>query len=420
MKKIALLIVTLLVATAFSGIWCYADAPDSSYQLTLSDEFNGTELNTDMWYHRTGNPYGGRNLAENVRIANGKLYLDYTKTDGIYSGGGIVTNNYLPYGYYETKAKIFTGVNGFHSSFWTAGGILEIDCFEIDSNQGTTTAPPPFYNLHYWWADHSMLGGKSFYNNAAGNGFTSDWFVAGFEWLPGKIIFYCNGKEVGSVNPDVYSPSNLWLTAVAVPDWHKNSDGTYNIDDSKMDANGYFGSSEYEYFHYYNKKLKGVNLLGNSHFELNRNTTATNICSFTVTKNAVSLKTPYAHNGYCAAYLSDTAELGQNLNNIASGNYTFEGYFKTKGSTAATISVYDADGTLLKSASIPQCNDWTLVSLKDVSVTDSAYAVVKTTSGVLLADDLSFYCQEGDATYANYQEGDYKNYNTLPANTDYP
>lgn len=418
MKKLTLLILVVALLTAM-GISCFASAPDSSYELVFSDEFDGTELNTDVWKYRTGDAYGGKNLKENVRITDGKLYLDYTKTDGIYSGAGIITDFNLPYGYYETKAKIFTGVNGLHTSFWTAGGILEIDAFEADSNQGSS-APIPQYNLHYWWADHSMVGGTNFDNNTDGNTSTSDWFISGFEWLPGKIIFYSNGKVVGTVSPDVFSPSDLWLTAVATPDWHINENGTYNIDDSKMDANGYFGSSEYEYFRYYSKKLKGVNLLGNGHFELNRTKTNTTISSFDVIKNAVPVKSPFAHKGYCFALLSDTAELGQTLKYLPAGNYTFEGYFKTKTDTSATLSVYDKDNNLLKSVSVPQCNDWTLVSLKDIAVADSAYVVVKSTAGSLMADDLAFYCQEGDTTYEGYEESNYKKYNALPENTEQP
>ena len=67
-------------------------APGDGYELMFRDDFNGSTLNADLWAIRGGAPYGGQNLVENVRVANGKLNLDYTKTNGIYSGGGILTN----------------------------------------------------------------------------------------------------------------------------------------------------------------------------------------------------------------------------------------------------------------------------------------------------------------------------------------
>ena len=122
MRKSLLLVLLVAVITVLSGTMCLADAPDSSYIMVLNDEFDGTNLNTDIWAYRTGEPYGGKNLQENVRVSDGKLYLDYRKVDGFYTGGGVLTLANLPYGYYETKAKTYTGANGFHTSFWTAAG----------------------------------------------------------------------------------------------------------------------------------------------------------------------------------------------------------------------------------------------------------------------------------------------------------
>lgn len=407
MKKIVLFITAILVISVFSGIICCAAAPDSSYQLTFSDEFNGTELNMDLWHHRLGTTYGGKNIAENVRVSNGKLYLDYTKTDGIYSGAGIITNDFLPYGYYETKAKFFNGVKGLHTSFWTAGGALEIDGFESDTSTSTGT-PTPYYNLHYWWGEHINHGGGSYSVETDGDSKTSDWFTMGFEWLPGKINYYANGKFVGTYSPDVYTPSTLWLTAVATPEWCD-----YKIDDSKMDANGYFGSSEYEYFRYYAKKLKGVNLLGNGHFELSRENPSAMVRYFGISKGALCAKSPYAYDGYCYAHLRSGTSLGEVFKYLPSAKYTFEGYFKAPTGTNATLSVKDADGKIIKSMTIPSNDNWTLVSLKDIEVSAYASPVIEVTSGHLSVDNLTFYCQEGDATYENYKEGDYKTYNAL-------
>ena len=427
MKKSILIVLLVTALTVFSGLVCLADAPDSDYTLVLSDEFNGTSLDTNIWAYRTGNPYGGKNLKENVRVSDGKLYLDYRKVDGYYTGGGVLTLANLPYGYYETKAKVYTGANGFHTSFWTAdgkgamshkpahqpqvGSLIEIDGFEFNSRQDET-APLPAYNLHYWWGNHVSTGGAYYECDTDGNASTSDWFTMGFEWLPGQIIFYCNGNEVGRISPQLYNPSSLWLTAVAMPENYLNADGTFNIDDSKMDANGYFGSSEYEYFRFYNKKLKGVNLLGNGHFEFNRHNKLEYPRSFYVEGLVDPVATPLANSGFYAMHMFKGSTMGQNLPYLASGKYTFEGYFQTKNANAR-LAVYDKTGALLKAINIPEASEWTKVSLTDVQVNDSAYAVVEVTDGEVFADDLSFFCQEGESGHETYRDTDYENYGTF-------
>ncbi len=416
-KQIAFCIA--LIALISIGITCLADAPSSDYKLMFRDDFNGTTLNTDLWSVRSGNPYGGKNLAENVRITDGKLYLDYTKTDGYYSGGGILTNMPLPYGYYETKSKVYTGANGFHTSFWLCGGdafstkpayfpygnqILELDGYEIDSNESTTTAPSPGYNNHFWWGDHKAFDSGAFSVETDNNPATLDEFTMGIEWLPGKVIYYANGVEVGrSEKLTVYGPSYLWLTAVAVPEWQTS------IDDSKMDENGYFGSSTYEYASYSQKKLKGVNLLGNGHFEYNRTVLSEKPRAFDSEKTSV-IASVNTYDGLCCAQVSAGGKLEQQLPYLLAGKYGFEGYFRAKPGTVANVYIRDKHGNVLYTEPIPVETNWTKISIPDIAVSDSAFISVECSRGVLMADNLSFYCQEGDDTYIHYKDDDYENY----------
>ncbi len=424
MKKITLFLVFVLILTASCGILCFADVPDTSYQLLFNDEFEGDALDTTKWGYRTG----GTNRNENIRVANGKLLIDYKKIDdnktaNSYTGGGVITKETFPYGYYETKAKVFTGVKGLHTSFWTSthrsnapyypqqNHLMEIDGFEFNS-RADGTAPSPAYNLHYWWpAEHTSYGGKYYSNDTDGDTTTNDEFVMGFEVLPGEIIFYCNGQEVGRIDSAVYSPESVWLTALA---YHavKSPD---EIDDSKADENGLFGSSEYDYFRYYQKKLKGVNLLANSHFEFNRQTTTSIPRSFYYTGAVQVCKTPFAYNGFCMASLSGVSTLGRNFSYLLEGPYTFEGYFKTMDNAKARLVVYDKNNVELKSVAIPACNEWTKISLTDIWVEDSAYVVVENSAGLCLADDLAFYCQEGETGYEDYRDADYESYAVLPS-----
>lgn len=430
-KKFLISAIICAVLLVVLSVSCFAAAPSSDYELLINDEFEGSALNTDIWAYRTGSSSGGNNKIENVRVQDGKLYFDYVYKDGTFTCAGVISLDNLSYGYYETKAKSFQGVNGFHTSFWTSGNagnakglyhpknnrIMEIDGFEMDSNE-TDVAPVPYYNLHYWWTDHKGIGGNRFNIESDGDASTPDWFTVGFEWLPGLIIYYANGEEIGRNETTVYGMTHAKLTSLAMPDKYLQSDGTYDIDTSKADENGYIGSSEYEYFTYYQKRLKNVNLLGNGHFEFNRQN-GSEPQNFYYEGDAQIKFNPFAYEGYCSAVLTDEARLGQYIAYLLDGNYTLDGYFKTTENTAARLVVYDKDGTELKSLSLPECSDWTYISMADVKIEDSAFAVVEVTSGQVWIDNLAFYCQEGDDSYINYKDSDYNNYPVLKTTASY-
>ncbi|MBQ7039429.1 MAG: hypothetical protein IJN39_02570, partial [Clostridia bacterium] len=422
----------MCIMTMALGLICFADAPSSDYELLINDEFSGDALNTDLWTYRVGNVSGGRNDKENIRIADGKLFIDYVLRDGVYTGGGIISMDCLGYGYYETKAKVYDGANGLHTSFWNSGGggesigkyhapdnrMIEIDGFEFNSNQ-TSASPVPAYNLHYWWLSPSRSGGSARYDvETDGDESTPDWFTMGFEYLPDKIIYYANGKEVGRNNLSMYGMAHLKLTALAQPDSYSNGDGTYNIDNTQADENGYFGSSEYEYVKYYQKKLKGVNLFGNGHFEFNRKNSSTPKC-FYYENNAIVNFSPYAHNGMCYASLSGESRMGQKIAYISDGNYTLGGYFKTFDDADARLVVYDKQDNEIKSMTIPECENWTYISMTDIQITDYAFAVVETKQGILAIDDFEFFCQEGDDSYLNYHDSDYEGYPAFAHDSNY-
>ncbi|MBQ7040164.1 MAG: family 16 glycosylhydrolase [Clostridia bacterium] len=416
-KKTLFLI--LIIITSLAAV-CYAAPPDADYQLVLSDEFEGSVLNTDMWTYRTGNPYGGKNLKENVRVEDGKLCLDYKKINETYTGGGIITPFTLPYGYYEVKAKVFSGVNGLHTSFWTSGAtdsfevlpentpfnnhLLEIDAFEINSREDEEV-PNVDHGINNWCGGHTVPFSANYYETDT----TKDWFVMGMEWLPDSVKYYINGNLINSFEGlNIFGPSYLWLTAVASPEKYNNGDGTYNIDDSKMDENGYFGSSLFEYFRYYQKPLKGVNLMGNPNFEYNRATDSVYPSAFVLKgdKNASYIqKTPLAYDGlYYHTHQSLTPyflSTGQEFAALCPGKYTFSGQFKaTDGFTTARIVVYDKEGNVLSEKPIPKATEWTEVSITDIQIESYAYAAVESASdgGTMLSvDALKFYIQDGEA-----------------------
>ncbi|MBQ7596724.1 MAG: glycoside hydrolase family 16 protein [Clostridia bacterium] len=118
------------------------------YSLVFCDEFEGNELDTDVWYHRaTGARRAGYNSQSQVRVEDGQLILraEYL-TDGEYGEGwyaaGIGLKEQYTNGYFEICCKCNKDKD-FWSAFWlqsstsydnekSAGGVggAEIDIFE--------------------------------------------------------------------------------------------------------------------------------------------------------------------------------------------------------------------------------------------------------------------------------------------------
>ena len=411
-----------LIAITLSVV-CYASPPSDDYQLIFSDEFDGSDLNTVIWDYRSGSPYGGQNLKENVHVKDGLLQLDYKKVDDTYTGGGILTKSTLSYGYYEVRAKVFSGVNGLHTSFWTSGAdafktkpenypfdncIMEIDAFEINSRDDDGLCRIS-YGTHYWYDYH--INPYRHYHTETDT--SKDWFVMGLEWLPDKTSFFVDGKLIGTFDTlPTYGLSYLWLTAVAMPENYYNGDGTYDIDDSKMDENGYFGSSYFDYFRYYQKPLKNVNLLTNPNFEYDRISEAFYPVGYILKgdKSASGIhKSSVANDGYVYHFHHSESpyslSTGQELSCLLPGKYTFKGKFTASGEyEKARIAVYDKNGNTLAFADIPSSESWTEVSITDIAIKDYAYVAVESESNgntMLKMDSLEFYIQSGEEYISN-------------------
>ncbi len=262
------------------------------YKLLYEDGFDKVgKPSAKDWLFRNNQKHGGISSPKNVvvdRAADGtsclniKYTFDKTRKNGEqFIGGGIVSTSTFGYGYYEARVKLYGGkpeLAGFHQSFWSMGltgsnegegsgvrdslvnidllpqknQVLEIDAFEHDSKTRSLAQ-----NYHIYTPKH-------FSNITKPDRIEKDlsqWIVFGYEWLPGQINFYCDGKLINIHKMDqiwqIFAPQNLWFTALPV-DW-ANTGGL------KVPAPG--AAMQVDYFKFYAKQLTGVNRLGNSDFE---------------------------------------------------------------------------------------------------------------------------------------------------------
>lgn len=226
-------------------------APDNGlagYQLSWSDEFDGTGLNLDEWYPREGAKSICENDPDNVTVGGGTMHIRLAKEqrgDTGYTCGGIISQRTFGYGYYETRAKLW-GDKGFHSAFWQMGladyvpdapsykgpynRFNEIDGFEIDSHAPTQV------QQHTHWTVPQHIGNPG--GVYAGPDSSDGYHTYGYEWLPTEIRFYVDGvldRTLAYSGP--HALQNVWLTTLGF---------TEPVDETNLP-----GETTWDYFRYY-------------------------------------------------------------------------------------------------------------------------------------------------------------------------
>ena len=193
-----------------------------TYRLAFYDDFDGSELDIDKWQYRTDSKHWSTQLARNVEVRDGHLYLHLKneRSKGKdYTGAGIISMDAFKYGYYESRLKVPPGA-GWHTSFWLAKyrnsvrgdssiTTLEIDILENNSNDRSGYMT----NLHKWINGHVNIGEK----HISAPGIDGDFIVVSCIYTPQHVKYYLNGEEVRSIDIEVLpqGPLNISLTAIA-------------------------------------------------------------------------------------------------------------------------------------------------------------------------------------------------------------
>lgn len=410
MKKLLVFVLAILL---LSSIAVLADAPDENYELLFADEFDNP-IDTTVWKYRTGERLGGYNYPENVYVKDGRMYhvMRYDMKDGVeqLTGGGIISNEFFGYGYFETKSTLAGATGGMHSSFWSMGlggdgeiypkynQVYEIDGYEIDSG----TKNKITCNLNLYVGGHRGLGGNP------SNDLPSDQeFVLGYEWLPNEINWYINGELVQTRKGEEidihYAQQNMWVTGLARSDGAKAP-----IERDKLPQ-----EASWDYVRFYTMPFKDINLISACEFEYNTNPGFTtnlamqhpvswmekgDIKASMVEKSesAISGNNVLAHRSD-KDYAVTTA---QKLYYIANGNYNFEVYaMSSGGQKTAKVRISGFDGDKVVEKDIPQSDKMQKITIEGIEIKDNgAYIEIiseATKDQWLLIDDPSLYCTHG-------------------------
>ena len=190
---------------------------------TLREEFDGDELDDSLWNVHTRNYWDERShfSRENVILGDGVARLRFERDPGHhnddpdgertpYATGFLDTFGKWTqrYGYFEARVKL-PRAPGLWPAFWmmpdrgsdsaprwkrerTTEGGMEFDVMEHLSGWG-----PYRYNVAFHWngygKGHRHVGTSGIYGSHDEEGF----LTVGLLWLPGRAVYYCNGRPVG-------------------------------------------------------------------------------------------------------------------------------------------------------------------------------------------------------------------------------
>ena len=235
----------------------YAEPP-AGYRLAWSDEFEGSQLDTNQWVYRVDSVWNSTQQPENVAVREGKLRIALKKEQARgknYTGGGVISRKRFGYGYYEARFKV-PATLGWHTSFWmseyneqnpnkAAGiGLHELDVCEHDSWKHDS------YTGNLWMRKPKVQGKAPRlpgWQRIPTSDLTKDFHVWGCEFTPAHVRYFFDGKEVQNWDISAYEcgEQRIWLTAIAA----NISNKTGNPVDAELPA-----CAEYDYVRLYERK----------------------------------------------------------------------------------------------------------------------------------------------------------------------
>ncbi|WP_136604208.1 carbohydrate binding domain-containing protein [Paenibacillus dokdonensis] len=250
-----------VTVTAAKKPW-YPDNGNTAWVLTKEDNFNGTELDTNLWSVR-GKEYATYHRDDMVSVSDGKLKLQIAREpDGNVVLGRVDTHGEdrqtneakfdQKYGFFEVSAKI-PPTEKTYFAFWAFNypGVFNIDGtgkdgLEIDVTETVWKGDYTETALHWdgYDQDHQSTGsGKKPAPNIH-DGF----HVYGLEWSEDALKFYFDGKLTWTYTnkanipwvKEIFILSSGWARS---PGW-----GEGNIDNAQLP---YF--SEVDWFRAYQK-----------------------------------------------------------------------------------------------------------------------------------------------------------------------
>ncbi len=180
----------LMLGLILSAIPLLADPPGDGWELVFHDEFNGKQLNWDVWTCEEGDRRNAFNDPDDSYLdGEGHLVLRLRKAeDGKYHLGFIRTKESFQWGYYEARADLST-VPGYWGAFWLWGRESynpNYDGAEVDFMEDPYRNDIVEHNIHQGsGTGHKWEGARVQFKGSRSDWhlFAGDWHEKGFDFF---------------------------------------------------------------------------------------------------------------------------------------------------------------------------------------------------------------------------------------------
>jgi beta-glucanase (GH16 family) len=209
------------VAVGFTSVACTGQsATSSSWQLTWSDEFNGTSLDTTKWTVDTGDSFGtgqeDYDTADNMTVTGGNLAITARQESvggASYTSGRIETGAGFAqaYGRFEARMQLPTG-QGAWPAFWLLGSnyaqVGWPECGELDIMESRGAVPGTVFGSMHGPGPYTETQGFAL---DGGESFAAAFHVFALEWDPGVVRWYVDDQLYETQSADLFPASQPWV-----------------------------------------------------------------------------------------------------------------------------------------------------------------------------------------------------------------
>ncbi|MBU2886378.1 family 16 glycosylhydrolase [Gilvimarinus agarilyticus] len=243
---------SLAVSDSSTVVAPYGDTPVSGYTLSWSDEFNGDYVNESKWHYRLDCKHWSQQKARNNSVSGGlyRIHLRQEASEcpnntalqpgqeegddpaGVvqYSGGGIISNKFFRYGFYEARLRVPPSA-GWHSSFWMmrSGVTVEDDLvshIELDPFENDSIDLQHYQTDAHQWKPEPGTEDPGRRQNKVGtrqirfaeDTLLSDFHVIGMEFTDTHLRYFFDGALVSetafAAEQFQHNDVNIWLTSI--------------------------------------------------------------------------------------------------------------------------------------------------------------------------------------------------------------
>ena len=177
---------------------------EGEWELTFHDEFDGDDLNDDVWDSVNGphSHIASSRYRENVEVHDGKAYLigkDEDKGGKNWTTASIWTKEFdQTYGYFEAKYKYPESESmNYNIAFWLYKSMINVNdtkYYEIDINEGRM--PGTVQTAEHWSNDNMEGRGSKYDYQWMTDDYRDEFHVFSAEWTENEIVFYVDGREI--------------------------------------------------------------------------------------------------------------------------------------------------------------------------------------------------------------------------------